>query len=55
MLIEKVFEDRTRWEMQEHMVVFGRANLCYALQDRPDPPKCEPMATLFKKYVKSWL
>jgi hypothetical protein len=55
MLIEKVFEGRTRWEMQENMAIFGRANLCSALQDRPDLLECEPMATPFKKYAKSWL
>ncbi|PWY96728.1 non-ribosomal peptide synthetase [Aspergillus sclerotioniger CBS 115572] len=55
MLQEKVLGDLTRWEIQEHMAVYGTDNLRQALADAPGLLYCEPMSALFKRYVTQWM
>ncbi|CAG7965630.1 unnamed protein product [Penicillium olsonii] len=55
MLQEKVLGDLTRWEVQEQMAIYGTDNLREALQDAPMILHCEPMSTLFEKYVHQWI
>lgn len=55
MLEEKVLGDRTRWEMQQEMPVFGTKNLCRALATCPELLQPAPMASLFKVCLPNWL
>jgi amino acid adenylation domain-containing protein/thioester reductase-like protein len=55
MLNEKVLGERTRWEVYENMVEYGRENLHHALKGAPEILACEPMARLFERYLRSWL
>ncbi|KAF7589997.1 hypothetical protein BBP40_003441 [Aspergillus hancockii] len=55
MLKEKVLGERTRWEVYENMVEYGRENLHRALKSAPEILACGPMAQLFERYLHSWL
>ncbi|KAF4179661.1 hypothetical protein CNMCM8927_007498 [Aspergillus lentulus] len=55
MLKEKVLGERTRWEVYENMVEYGRENLHEALKGAPDILACGSMAQLFGQYLRSWL
>jgi thioester reductase-like protein len=55
MLKEKVLGERTRWEVYENMVEYGRENLHNALKDAPEILACDPVAQLFGRYLRSWL
>ncbi|KAF7158714.1 hypothetical protein CNMCM5623_003878 [Aspergillus felis] len=55
MLKEKVLGERTRWEVYEDMVEYGRENLHNALKGAPEILACAPMPQLFGRYLRSWL
>ncbi|PYI01682.1 antibiotic synthetase [Aspergillus sclerotiicarbonarius CBS 121057] len=55
MLQEKVLGELTRWEIQEHMAIYGTNNLRQALADAPELLHCEPMSALFERYVAQWM
>lgn len=55
MLKERVLGERTRWEVYENMVEYGRENLHKAIKDAPDILACGPMDQLFSRYLRSWL
>ncbi|KAL3472034.1 putative NRPS-like enzyme [Aspergillus californicus] len=55
MLQEKVLDYRTRWEMYEHMVEYGRSNLHRALRAAPQVLDCSPMDQVFERCLDSWL
>ncbi|PLB46112.1 putative NRPS-like enzyme [Aspergillus steynii IBT 23096] len=55
MLEEKVFGDRTRWEMQQSMPEFGTANLCHSLADNPDLLLCPSPTSLIATYLPHWV
>ena len=55
MLREKVFGEKTRWEVYENMAEYGRENIRRALQDAPEILNREPIEVLFQRSLKSWL
>ncbi|RAL04447.1 uncharacterized protein BO80DRAFT_441913 [Aspergillus ibericus CBS 121593] len=55
MLQETVLGEMTRWEIQEHMAIYGTENMRQALSDAPELLRCEPMSALFERYVAQWM
>ncbi|RAK95831.1 non-ribosomal peptide synthetase [Aspergillus ibericus CBS 121593] len=55
MLREKVFGEKTRWEVYENMAEYGRENIRRALSDAPEILNREPIEVLFQRSLKSWL
>ncbi|KAL4864438.1 hypothetical protein BDV12DRAFT_201132 [Aspergillus spectabilis] len=55
MLSEKVLDERTRWEVYEDMVEYGRGNMHSALQAAQEIRNCSPLGQLFERCLKSWL
>jgi L-tyrosine reductase len=52
MLMEKVYDGRTRWELWEKMPVYDTSNLCKALATSPRPIEFPIMSlALMRKYV----
>ncbi|KAI9698122.1 MAG: hypothetical protein M1836_004124 [Candelina mexicana] len=55
MLEEKVQGDRTRWEMQQDMPIFGTENLRRALAACPELLQSPSISSLFKVCMPNWL
>lgn len=55
MLEEKVFGDRTRWEMQQGMPEFKTDNMRRALATCPELLQCPPIPSLVPIYLPYWI
>ncbi|PWY90216.1 NRPS-like enzyme [Aspergillus heteromorphus CBS 117.55] len=55
MLRERVFDQKTRWEVWEHMPEYGRDNMRRALQDAPEVLNCRAIETVFQRSLQSWM
>ena len=55
MFHEKVYGERTRWEVYENMPIYETDNTSHALRDREPPLACPVFdETLLKLYLESW-
>ncbi|KAL4928912.1 male sterility protein-domain-containing protein [Aspergillus undulatus] len=55
MLVEKVSDGRSRWQMQANMPTFGIENLHRALSGIPGSLRCPPLGALLEIYIGQWI
>ncbi|KAJ5682151.1 hypothetical protein N7462_005316 [Penicillium macrosclerotiorum] len=55
MLMDKVYGNNSRWELQRDMPKFSRLNTRRALANDPDLLHCESPSTLIARYIPHWL